>query len=262
MSSLYILVFVMLVIVAVGNAALRRRHLSGKRGEAVVAGRLSSLPADEYHIVNDVMLPTKDGTTTQVDHVVVSRFGIFVIETKDYSGWIFGDEKQPQWTQCLHAGYGRTEKHKFQNPIRQNWRHICVMSDLLGVPKDRFKSVVAFCGNADFKTAMPEGVMYSRALAGYIASFRDPVVSTKNVPEIVSALREWESTLSEKRKQDHVANLKTRHDPSARAEAVQQGELKCPRCGSKMVLRHRRSDGGVFYGCSKYPACRGVLKAE
>jgi len=137
-----------------------------------------------------------------------------------------------------------------------------VMSDLLGVPRDRFRNVVAFCGMADFKTPMPEGVLYSRAVVGYISSFRETVISPKNVPEIVAALSEWEATLSDAKKEAHIANLKSRHDLSMRAVAAQSGELKCPRCGAMMVLRHRRLDGGLFYGCENYPNCRAVLKSE
>ena len=66
----------------------------GSGGEGRVAGRLAKLPQEDYQTVNDIMLPTVDGETTQIDHVVVSRYGIFVIETKDYNGWIFGGENQ------------------------------------------------------------------------------------------------------------------------------------------------------------------------
>lgn len=58
------------------------------------------LPRDEYTIYWNVTLPTPDGTT-QIDHIVVSPYGIFVIETKAYGGWIFGDRRQKQWTQTF-----------------------------------------------------------------------------------------------------------------------------------------------------------------
>lgn len=231
-------------------------HLSGKAGEYRVAKRLAELPPDEYLIVNDVMLPTKDDATTQVDHVVVSRFGVFVVETKDYSGWIFGDASQARWTQVMGRG---KQKNRFQNPIRQNWRHIAVISELLGVPADLFRSVVAFCGEADFKTEMPEGVIYSKSIAKYITSFQDAVISPKNVPEIAAALREWEATVSDEKRRGHVENLKRRHDASEVEKAVNAGEMKCPCCGAKMVLRRRRSDHGAFYGCSAYPKCRYTI---
>ena len=66
-----------------------------------------------YRRLHNVTLSTPDGTT-QIDHVFLSPYGIFVLETKNMSGWIFGSEKQPQWTQKL---YKRT--FKFQNPLRQ-----------------------------------------------------------------------------------------------------------------------------------------------
>ncbi len=81
----------------------------GSGGEGRVARKLAKLPSEDYTTVNDIMLPTVDGATTQVDHVVVSRYGIFVIETKDYGGWIFGGENQRRqaWRGMCIAGNGR-----------------------------------------------------------------------------------------------------------------------------------------------------------
>ena len=106
--------------------------------------------------VEPIYLPLPDGTTTQVDQIVVSIYGVFVIEAKDYSGWIFGNESQRQWTQTLHIGWGDTEKHHFQNPIRQNWRHIYALSDLLNLPRRYFHNVIAFSSRAEFRTLMPD----------------------------------------------------------------------------------------------------------
>ena len=79
----------------------------------------------DYHLMNHVTLQLKDGTT-QVDHILVSRFGVFVIETKDYKGWIFADAKQANWTQVLFK-----LKFKLQNPIFQNSRHVRAVQGLL-----------------------------------------------------------------------------------------------------------------------------------
>lgn len=119
----------------------------GSGGEGRVARRLAKLPQEDYQTVNDIMLPTVDGETTQVDHVVVSRYGIFVIETKDYNGWIFGGENQRIWTQSFKGGcWSGPQKFHFQNPIRQNWRHIYAMADCLELPCRYFFNVVVFCG--------------------------------------------------------------------------------------------------------------------
>lgn len=72
---------------------------------------------EEYTRFHDVIVPTQNGST-QIDHLLISRFGIFVIETKNINGWIFGNEQSRQWTQSL---YGK--KYKFQNPLHQNYRH-------------------------------------------------------------------------------------------------------------------------------------------
>ena len=71
-----------------------------------------------YHAVHNVTLITPDGST-QIDHIFVSQYGVFVVETKNYSGWIFGSENQPMWTQKLFK-----VTNKFQNPLRQNYKHL------------------------------------------------------------------------------------------------------------------------------------------
>ncbi len=112
-----------------------------------------------YTDINNVTIPTANGTT-QIDHVIVSRYGIFVVETKNMDGWIFGDEKNPQWTQSLFG-----KKFKFQNPLHQNYRHTKALSDFLGIDHDKIFSVVMFWGDCKLKTAMPPNVMASVAIS-------------------------------------------------------------------------------------------------
>ncbi len=64
----------------------------------------------EYRLLKNVTLPTEDGTT-QIDHIIVSRFGVFVIETKNMRGWIFGNPAHKSWTQQIYR-----RRHSFQNP--------------------------------------------------------------------------------------------------------------------------------------------------
>src|SRR5690606_8837661 len=94
----------------------------------------------------NVTLNTPDGTT-QIDHVFLSPYGIFVLETKNMSGWIFGSEKQAQWTQKL---YKRT--FKFQNPLRQNYKHLKALEATLGVNPENLHSVITFAGGSTVKT--------------------------------------------------------------------------------------------------------------
>ena len=97
------------------------------------------LDSNVYEDINNVTLPTSNGTT-QIDHIIVSRFGIFVVETKNMSGWIFGDEKSPQRTQSLPGG----KKFQFQNPLHQNYKHVKVLQEFLGVEEEKIFSVVMF----------------------------------------------------------------------------------------------------------------------
>ena len=178
----------------------------GRRGEKLVAERLRKGLPDEYLMLHDVYLPLPDGTTAQIDHIIVSQYGIFVVETKNYSGWIFGSEGDREWTQSFP-----NKKSRFKNPIRQNYRHICALAESLGIDKSYFHGVVAFTGNCTFKTDMPEGVVYSRNAADYIRSFRQPLIKSEQVGEIVSMIAARQGTLSEEQIKNHVSNLKKRH---------------------------------------------------
>ena len=230
------------------NSPARR----GARGEKAIARRLLIGLPDEYITFNDIYLPLPDGTTTQIDHVVVSQYGVFVIETKTYSGWIFGDEKSAQWTQSIYR-----KKSRFQNPLRQNYKHICALSGNLGIDKSYFHNIVVFNGNCTIKTEMPENVVYAEKVVQYIRQFATPMIKESQVEEVALAIIEWLGTVGDEQKANHVANLKKRHS------SVKEGDAPlCPYCGCEMVLRKRRGDGKSFYGCSHYPACRGVIDVE
>jgi hypothetical protein len=104
----------------------RSRWSKGELGEIRVSRALhQSLNATDYRLFDDIILPIRDGTT-QIDHIVVSRFGVFVIETKNMMGWIFGSVDQPRWTQVAFR-----RKSQFQNPIRQNLGHVRAVQTLL-----------------------------------------------------------------------------------------------------------------------------------
>ena len=127
------------------------------------------LDKKKYHLLKNVTLPTEDGTT-QIDHIIVSQYGIFVIETKNMKGWIFGDEHQKAWTQKIFK-----HTNKFQNPLHQNYKHTKTIESLLNLDSDKIFSIVTFVGDSTFKTKMPENVTY----AGGFISF---IKSTKNGP--------------------------------------------------------------------------------
>lgn len=150
--------------------------------ESMVVDKLSILNTKEYYIFNNLILETELGSS-QVDHVVVSPYGIFVIETKDYSGWIFGDENSKVWTQTLPRIHRQTLQNKaykntFQNPIRQNYSHIKALQEHLPfIDNSCFKTVIAFTRVSEFKTKMPEKVKYIDEIVDYIKTFNEKIVT-------------------------------------------------------------------------------------
>ena len=102
--------------------------MKGWFGEKSISNRLVKLDSEKYIILNDIILKTEKGTLTQIDHIVVSTFGIFVIETKNYAGMLFGKEKDKEWIQVLN--YGKI-KNKLYNPVKQNYTHVYKLKKVL-----------------------------------------------------------------------------------------------------------------------------------
>jgi hypothetical protein len=177
------------------------------RGEALLTALLQvNFGPPDYHLMNHVTLKLQDGTT-QIDHILVSRFGVFVMETKDYKGWIFGDPNQPKWTQVLFW-----LRFKFQNPIVQNSRHVRAVQDLLDfLPATAIKSVVVFTGAATFKTAIPPGVFYASEVAAYLRNATDEVMSLNRVQFCVGRLETARLAISGETDIEHVRYVQRRH---------------------------------------------------
>lgn len=260
--------------------------IKGFVGEAIgsIAHKIL-LDKNIYRELNNVTIPTQDGST-QIDHVIVSRFGIFVIEAKNMSGWIFGNEKSAEWMQSFPGG-----KFRFQNPLRQNYRHTKCLSDFLGIAHSKFYSVVMFWGESKFKTPMPENVL-DKGYSSYIKSKAEILFSEQEVNEIVDAIQTGKLPRTWATRNQHIASLKLRHSESA-ANMVSQSATNsvkpkltkpadvvfgsvstpakreaalsvpsCPVCSNSMVKRSAKrgaNAGNDFWGCSTYPKCKGVV---
>ncbi|MFC4994951.1 nuclease-related domain-containing protein [Rubritalea tangerina] len=161
----------------------RLPSLKGWFGEKAVDRALKRLPTDSYTIYHDIYLPRPDGKgTTQIDHLAVSRFGIFVIETKNYQGWIFGSERQRNWTQSIYK-----KKYKFQNPLHQNKLHINALAALLELNTNKFHNLIYFVGECTLKTELPPNVMTSGILK-YIHSQHSPLLSEQELSHSLRTL--------------------------------------------------------------------------
>lgn len=222
----------------------------GVMGEFVVNLILKRLPKKDYHLIKNVTLPTDDGTT-QIDHIVVSKFGVFILETKNFKGWIFGSEKQKQWTQKIFKN-----TYKFQNPIHQNYKHLKTLDSLLCIGSESLFSVIVFIGNSEFKTEMPKNVTYASGCIAYIRSHTLVLIQPDDVEKIVQSIETGRLERGISTNQAHKVHVKNIIENK---ENTQQ----CPKCKSDMILRESKKGsnaGNKFWGCSTFPKCRSVVK--
>ena len=177
----------------------------GDVGEQIVkVAVLSKLDAAQYRHFSNLIIPAPNGTT-QIDNIVVSPFGVFVIEAKYFQGWIFGGAKQEKWTHTL----SRFEKYAFPNPIRQNYGHIKALARLLRQPESRFHSVIVFAHrNCQLKTELPANVCLQHNFIEYIQGFTKNIVDDAALARIHSVLQQPEWQATEDKKAAHVERLK------------------------------------------------------
>jgi restriction system protein len=216
------------------------------------------LDKEVYHLIKNVTLPTDDGTT-QIDHVIVSKYGVFVIETKNMKGWIFGGEHQKMWTQQIYR-----HKTKFQNPLHQNYKHTQTLQTALELDPGKLFSVVVFIGDSDFRTPMPDNVVYAGGYIRYIKNKQQPILSDFEVHDICKKIETGRLSPSIKTHINHARHVRTIVEKKQQQQVMRpktEHDNVCPKCGQSMVLRTARSGankGNEFWGCSGYPQCRTV----
>lgn len=247
---------VVLVLLGMGFFSLRfflrgnSSKIKGWFGEKKISNRLKKLESDKYIVLNDLLLKTEDGNTSQIDHLVISAYGIFVIETKNYKGWIFGNEKSDNWTQAIYS-----KKNYFRNPVKQNWSHIYALKSILKCYNNvRYIPVVVFTGSAVLKNIVSNApVIYGCEVRKWITEYPvENCVTLEEMKKIASVLQNENMKGKEIRK-EHVRNIhKTVFEKQCKME-----KLICPRCNGELKVRNGKT--GKFYGCSNYPRCKFTL---
>lgn len=238
------------LMLALLTGLLKTPWVKGHLGEGLMRVFMHFLlPRQHYHALHNVTLPTRDGTT-QIDHVVISRFGVFVLETKNMRGWIFGSEQQAQWTQAVYR-----RRYTFQNPLRQNYKHVQAVQAVLELPDEHLHSIVNFIGNSTFKTPLPRNVTHGTGFIALIKACTTPVLDHTQIATALERLQRARLAPGLATQQQHVRHLQQRHDPDA--------QRLCPRCGSPLVVRtvaKGNKAGQTFWGCSTFPKCRTLQK--
>ncbi|MBW4770309.1 NERD domain-containing protein [Prevotella jejuni] len=239
-------ILVLLYVIRI-NIVHKQAKFIGRHGEKKVAKVLMQLP-DEYTIFNDVYLLEND-KSTQIDHVVLSPYGVFVIETKNYSGLIYGGEKAQYWTKDMFG-----TKYKFYNPLLQNYSHVRALYSLYGFPMQYFIPIVVFTNRAELLGDYSKHhVVYIDELISTIEAYQKVVFTESILADAIVRLS-YSSFETSETVSIHKAQVKA--NIASYKMAVKEGV--CPRCGGTLVRREGRY--GSFWGCSNYPNCRFTLR--
>ncbi len=259
----------------------------GRRGEKLTEKELKRVGRRGFDgkILRNIYLPKENGETSEVDVVYITRKGIFVIESKNYSGWILGDEKSQKWTMSLPNG----QKNQFYNPIKQNRTHVKWMRKTVGGGIPLF-SIIVFSERCELKKIGVESEnvwvikrgRFSRTIRTIWDSVPD-AISDERVQSMYETLGNL-TNVDKATKQAHVESIDNRFRkqktsdtnilPSEkdveepiewRAQQDNESVKICPRCGSELVLRTAKKGtnaGNQFYGCSRFPKCRFIQNKD
>lgn len=183
-------------------------RIKGYMGETIVKMKLSSLDREKYAVINNLVLENPSGNTysTQIDHLVISTYGIFSIETKNYKGLIYGSEYGKRWIQNIHG-----IKNDFMNPVLQNYAHMQAVKSILSkyYPNMRYFSIVAFSPDAKVKVKTKNSVICKMSqVSRNIEELSDKeILNPNDLKKIIYLIKENKLNISNR---EHVRNIVTR----------------------------------------------------
>lgn len=240
--------YLWLLVIVAGILEIFMPKIKGYFGEKSVAFFLSGLDESKYKVINNIMLKV-GSKTTQIDHVIVSNYGIFVIETKNYKGWITGNEFDEYWKQTIYK-----RKERLYNPIKQNYGHIQALKELLSQFNNiNYISIIAFTIKADLKVTSKTDVVYTVKLPKTIKKYDVETITDSVKDAIYSKL----ISLNIDSKDNRKAHVEAIHKAVFKKDSKVSNDL-CPKCGGGLVLRSGKY--GQFRGCSNFPKCRFIAK--
>ncbi len=272
-----IIAAIVLFFVAACFAFKQSPQEKGRRGENKAQDKLEFLANRGMpgKILRNTYLPTGNGKTVEIDLMYITVKGIFVIESKNYAGYIFGNEKNKNWTVTLYGGknfigFKKVEKHHFYNPIWQNRTHINCLKRAIGTDV-KCISIVAFDDRGELKSITchtPDtSVIYTSNLYGEIRKYWDALpdsISEEEVNRIYTDILP-KSKVEDEIKNKHIVEVEKKRNNYADSalNSTEQIVSTCPLCGGKLVVRTAKKGptaGSQFYGCSNYPECRYTRK--
>lgn len=242
--SNYLIFLIPCIILAIFVGWSRSPHGKGVLGELKIKRTLGKNIANEKYVINNLYILDNQGKSSQIDHVLINSKGVFVIETKNYSGRIYGNENQLEWTQVLQ--YGKV-KNKLYNPVKQNATHIYKIKNAinLSIP---FFSIVVFI-RADIDNVKASNVYNISGMKKFISGVKSNSLSSSQITDVYNKLISIKDTtaISSREHIQNIEKLKTDINTGI-----------CPRCGGKLIERSGKN--GKFLGCSNYPKCKFTKK--
>ena len=249
---------------------LQVRFNAGNYGEYLTYCALQKYEKDGAKFLYNCYLPKDNGETTEIDVLMIHTSGVYVFESKNYSGWIFGNEYQKTWTQTLPSGR-KSHKEHFLNPIMQNKLHIKWLQNQIGNTAT-IHSIIVFSERCTLKQVdVSSSDIYVIKRNNVARTVRDIdarigcELSAEAINDIYEKLYGF-TQASDAVKEKHVADIKNHKEGMVVEEQWEvRAEDLCPRCGGKLVLRTTQRGpyaGSQFYGCSNYPRCKYIKNSR
>ena len=225
-----------------------KSYIIGRLGEYRVAKQLKKLNKKKYKVLNNVLLKTKRGTV-EIDHIIVSNKGVYVIETKNRKGIIYGAENWDYWTQKLY-----TKEHKFYSPIKQNKAHIDALRSILKKHQLRYYSIIVFIKTANIKkvNSMTITITDDELLKTLKRHRSDCYINEHQLNSVLNTINKY-TVKSIVEKSKHKRSVKNK--AKIRRKKIKLGI--CPRCGKKLVKYKNKIGTGLR--CVDYPNCKVVI---
>lgn len=210
---IYLIIIIILYVIVISSKPRTKRKKSssakikGELGEDKISNILKTLPTKHYRLINNVLLKREEGNvnSSQIDHIVVSCYGIFIIETKNFNGLITGNDNSKEWTQHLN------KKFQFYSPTRQNYGHIKALEESLKLPEDIFIPIVVFLSNATLKVTSKYHVINDMDLKKTILAYRTQRLDKDDVNAIEKQIKSL-NIYSSKTMKKHVKDINKKYN--------------------------------------------------
>lgn len=212
----------------------------GKQGEELVALELKKLP-QEYIVLNNQVLIDSNNNSHQIDHIVISHYGIFVIETKNFDGYIRGNKYSDKWMQY----FGKNKRIQFKNLLHQNYGHILALQDILKLDNNKFFLIICFTGNSKLNIGNVEEVVKLDYLISKILSYSNIILDFN-----LNMIKEYIENISNDIEENHIEKVRQKCEE----ERIKIENNICPKCGGNLIIQTGKY--GDFIGCANYPSCK------